>query len=693
MNTFRHAGWLIAIVMGLFQSTQGSASYGADVPLADAAALISAAEDRSRNIAFKSRMTTIKFDAERDPTDVTVSSPESATSHIRWDFLTSRYFASIDSVQRAVTAADKAQPPLFYGSRNEFAKNSHLMQFWSRGIATESPTVPDDTTEIDQSGRQGVIAPAAEERRRIQNAGFVAIHGMQVGVNWLPQLAWSRFSPPQKLSTILMEPLGEKDQSSVDHNNDGTWQVRIRRRSTATPYDWFIQYDPIRCRPLLSSWSIMTQASPDVMTESTRVYFEYSDDTAPCPRKVVLMELLGNPRGYQWEYDLVSYNTDVSDAEFQVTFPPGIEVTDYVRQSNYIVGVSAEEDEAAVERFMEREGLRQGGGTAPKARGVWPLIAVNAAVAMLIAIAVIWHRRRRTHPTALSIIPWIGCLVCTSAAASASPQSPVSVPYITQCGLTSSICVMRMLGINYKLDAMRAALASDHNGTKMSCIVDMLKAHGLDVDVRRGATVDGIDRSIRDGVVAIVAVRMKNGRWHYVVCLRHPRTGINVVVDVLVGTAQIHRGLDEAQLAGSGGVVAFVTKPRVAPTPDIIAFGTATMNIGRFAAGETSPRKVEIILENRSDRPVLVVSVLGACGCIAADWSRGLIPPKGRQPVVISVSPIGWAEKEQHKSIRALTQRGATAELTIVGGRGKATTTEVSAARVDVDVTEEFSRP
>jgi len=363
--------------------------------LVDAVSLISVAEGRVRNISFKSRMATIKASVERDPATVEVSSPESAVSRVQWDFATGRYNVSIESIQRAIIAGDKERSaPLFYGSRNEFAKNSQFMQFWSQGVVGESPVVPGDSAAIDQSGRQGVVAPAADECRRIQNAGFVAIHGMQVGVNWLPQLAWSRFSPPEKLSRILLEPLGAGDQTSVETSEDGFWRIHIRRRSAPTPYDWTIEYDPLRCRPIRSSWSVLTQIAPEVMAESTRVYFEYSDAMGACPKRVVLMELNGVPRGYQWEYDLLGYNEDVDDADFQVTFPAGIEVTDYVRQSNYIVGVSAEEDEAAVERFLEREGLLRGDNVVPEPKRTGFLVAVNVAVAFLITIGVIWRRRR-----------------------------------------------------------------------------------------------------------------------------------------------------------------------------------------------------------------------------------------------------------------------------------------------------------
>lgn len=506
----------------------------------DAILQISSHEGKIRSISFRCDVKSGVFESRESPTSMSVEDAEKSSSVVRWDFERNRYFARIHAIQRAILGGNSPDGvQAYYSSVAEFCNDGESFRNWRRGkvVVGEQPTVPDESTALDQSGRLGFVAAAAEEVTRLQGLGFVGIHGMQVGLCWIPTYTRSSLDPPQRLSEFLRRKLDGGDNIVVTSDESGQWLIHLKSyKSSRVPYDWELLYDPVLGRAVRVEWDTGSLDDATHWSPSTRIAYSYDSDTDLCPQNVVMVEMRGDPRGYSWAYREVTINPEVHDSDFRIDFPDGIEVTDHIAKSTYITGVSAADDESAVSRFMDREGLRPATPIQPqKGFGCWFFLANVAGIAIVIGILTWRHFRRSV----------IGVAVFVSLASNGMSQNlpshnahesdqVTSTPvYVRQCGLLSTLFILKYFQIEYTNEVLRSALIPTKEGIGLPDIVTVLNAYGLDTRLRQRVSVRDVNQMLDRGMLALIPIVLKNGRGHYLVAVKHPRTGENVIVDVL----------------------------------------------------------------------------------------------------------------------------------------------------------------
>ncbi|WP_010586674.1 DUF1573 domain-containing protein [Schlesneria paludicola] len=671
------------------------------VEIEQALAVVSRHEAEIQSVQFHCDFKTGEFESIDDLSKFRVEFEDRNSSLTKFDFDGRRFFCHSSRVSYAIfpgNTPDKAKG--FQSSLDEYANDGKVFQHWYRHVLTESgapPAIPDLETKLHQGNRQGFIATAADEDRMMQGIGYLKMQGLATGMIWAAPFIWPEFEIPQKLSEFIRDKTDPDDTVSVNALDDGLWEIIVvcDNEKRAVPYKWTLTYDPIRGRPMTVFWECYPKWRP-----RRKAFYEYDSPDAKFPSRVVLVTLPLGKGGIdgEWRYRDVEINPKLSDADFKLSFPKGTEVTDHTRQRTYIAGESAVDDDKAVRAFMESQGLNASPKTElveTKKSGFLLLLGINGVLVFALLIF-LWRRSKRSVAGLLLVLG-----ICSEASAAGPLQdqkSNMSIghesQYTTQCGMLSTLFILRHFDLNYSLNALDASFHPDDRGIPMSEIVSVLEAYGLECHPRKGVTVRDVTRMVDRGYLALIPVTLKNGRGHYLVGVKHAKTNELLAVDVPTLVAGLDQAITDAKLKETNGVVAFVSQNPRRPQRKIdVRFDQSVIDLGEIHPSDTAIRTVDAELVNHSASPVIVDEILTSCGCTTPNWTCGLIGANEKKTISFKVSVLGWTSGKQTKTVKAKLTGGDNTNLFITGTGVDAQQVHgifVSPKKIEVDATSLF---
>lgn len=138
--------------------------------------------------------------------------------------------------------------------------------------------------------------------------------------------------------------------------------------------------------------------------------------------------------------------------------------------------------------------------------------------------------------------------------------------YAVQCGLDAVVFALEHWNIEYPLAKVSEALPLTQAGISLADVHQVLLAFGLDAAARKDVNVRALTRALEADTLAIVPLRLPNGRAHYFVALLND-DGEPVVVDPPRKVWALPGGISEERLAKSGGVVLLVRRAKTGKKP------------------------------------------------------------------------------------------------------------------------------
>jgi hypothetical protein len=262
------------------------------------------------------------------------------------------------------------------------------------------------------------------------------------------------------------------------------------------------------------------------------------------PKMVQDVQLLDKPKIVsRLYYTNVKINEPIDERVYQLEFPAGSQVVDYVEKKAYTVGQTPKDEQEMIKAFVRLHGLTVPPTPLWKRALWWGVPGVFALSAGVFAV-----RRWRRQAVAAGLL---GLLLAGAGAAPAAEPTPGketnSGPkvHLSQCGFQVTVFTLAAFGVECDADQVAGALMpAGFDGISLAKVQETLQAHRLRAEARQHLTVAELKQALQSGWIAIIPVQGeptchdydfggKPSNWnHYVVALHHPESG-PVLIDVL----------------------------------------------------------------------------------------------------------------------------------------------------------------
>ena len=293
-------------------------------------------------------------------------------------------------------------------------------------------------------------------------------------------------------------------------------------------------------------------------------------------------------------------------------------------------------------------------------------------------VAVLGFRRWRA-----AALLFIGISVCSFANLSLAQESarvqagsvishaPLERIAVSRCGLRATLFALAYFDRRSNPSAVDGSLTPHWDGIALTEIVDVLTAHGLSVDVRKGVTLAQVAKAVTSTRMALLPVSMRNG-WNHYYLATVDADGNVVIVDPPHGVYPWKQALQPEALEPTGGIVAFIetsAKPkstdasRLSAAPPLFELGDMVVE----PANGNRVKDVQLELKNNGRTPVFVAEVRKSCGCTEPSWRGGLIPAGSARSMALTVSPSSWGVGQQEKHLRFVMADGSDFVVTLRG--------------------------
>ncbi len=737
----RWPGGLAAVFLLL--SAAGTASAD-DLAIEDVIDLIRSHEQRIQTFSYRCRLTSGRLKADT-PEIVWERKRRSGVfdSTVRVRPGEGLYYASWVGVSRAAVVGKNDL--LLTTSRREAAYDGKYFYTWYRTVEGLEPPPEDDlSADLDSDGHISL-----SDRNRYRDRGFLGTEGTVLGLIWMSPYFYPKNEDIQPLSDILRHRVDRNEYIRAWPLESGLWRIHYianEHPDVSYPYELEITYDPVIGRLVRLEWGRHNAADEtfwetleaeggkvtgdwirkygpfpeDTWQVAIRVTFEYEDKTTLLPCRVLRRRFLGVtediPESGLWEYSDIEVNPELTEADFQVTFPKGIQVTDYARGRMFTVGEGLEDDMESVLRFAglhgldRREAARQYG---PRS-GRWHwLVAVNGTAAVIAAVLLFrWYRRHTAAVLILAVLSGLSWGEVAHGRERIPDSWEIVLPngqriHNRQCGCLVTMFALQYFDVEFDVEVLRDALPPSPEGIRLLDIVHVLRGYGLETVARKSVDIDGF-RTMHDrGWIGIVPVLFRSAggfQGHYLVTLRD-RSGRHVAADILNHIVPIEKRLTEGVLSVHGGTVVFVTasaqerstgdsEPPMVPPG--VRLDRTSVDLGEFVVSGVEgirTQTVEFELKNESDRPVIVSNIETSCGCTAPAWRKGIILPGKGRIVPVTIRQSAWGTGPNRRYVEIAFVGGGTITGTITG-TGIAEHTRqpmvISRQSLFVDATEAF---
>lgn len=273
--------------------------------------------------------------------------------------------------------------------------------------------------------------------------------------------------------------------------------------------------------------------------------------------KFVTRENLADHRMDRLIFSNWRVNQPIPEDRFSFTFPPETRVTDHVRKVEYRVGKTPMDEAAAIQAYLNSQGLHETTIT-PWYRRRTFFMATAALLAILGMIVLIRCRMAK------AVVLVFGVLVIQPSPVAAEDK-PV---HKSACGFHVTIATLGIHGRKYDANKISAQLMKDSDhGISAKAIMDVLVEHDLEVAARTDVNKTEVVSLVRKGWTAIVATdgedpcfQLYPQMHHYVVLHNHPQRG-PVVLDILKPAVALEKsGVGDGSFSRKDLATLFVRK-------------------------------------------------------------------------------------------------------------------------------------
>lgn len=591
-----------------------------------------------------------------DPTSREVSK-ERSEGWVVLEPTSGRYRVEIETVQR------------WHGGVAPYAANRYSHSFDLKSERGLRASRPGTTPPAKDSPGQGEIWA--------ENGEFMRLYRWMSGAGFFPPYFVGR-----RLSDVLQE---ERDSLSISQS-DERWKITFRSTtilSSSEPFHFEIIFDPSKGMTMGCTVFNIRDGKPvtpwrRIDIEAQRVSKEF---WAP---KVVRDINLFAKTFDEIGYSDVKINNPVDESIFRVAFPPGTSVHDHINNTYYDVGAGPEGDQEAIRAFIKKEGLDIPVG-ATVAVSYWK---VGLLVAILAAVGVVgfltWKSvKRRTALVMLIVIP---AALLTGAVKAGEPRDRLvdlandDFP-ISQCGFNVSVFALEYFQLRCNARHVAVALRPTNEGTPLSDVQNVLRAHGLEAIGRQRVTMNEIKKSLKPGVLCIIPLNLSTDPkiHHYVVAVRHHERG-PLLVDVPRGTQPLvdEKFLTEtqAQMEEFDRTVLFVSSNRTkqAPLAGRVTLSPSQIDLGTFSETvikQDNVQKLKFTVQNAGETPVMVSHVTYECSCFSSQWNGGLLGPREAREVSFTVARDKWPFGKHRKNLNIVFGDASQRAIELTGDRPK----------------------
>jgi hypothetical protein len=390
-------------------------------------------------------------------------------------------------------------------------------------------------------------------------ATFLRGCGWFTGIGWFVDRYWN-----VTLADRIRREIALKQPVVISADADNQWHIELTDRGVDDDRTRVeIVYDPAR----------------GIITGVTR---KAGSSSEPWRRMDVKVQRVGNfwlPAELTWVYLLekpitfdriafsnVRVNEPADNRVFQLEYPPGTQVVDFVEKKAFTVGQNATEEQQMIEAFVATYGLAR--PVQPDSRWRQVLLFSGCTMAAVVGLLVL----RRIFKKQKAGVAAIVAFLLVGDQGTAGPEQNAK-PHLSQCGFQVTLFACSVFGIQVDANAvLRDLQPAGHDGISLGNIQRVLKRHGCSVEARKGTTVRELRNALNAGWMAITPVSGgptchdydfsgKAATWnHFVVATLQSQKG-PVVVDVLRSVTPLDKtDLSDIHLRDPQRVVLFVRR-------------------------------------------------------------------------------------------------------------------------------------
>jgi hypothetical protein len=194
--------------------------------------------------------------------------------------------------------------------------------------------------------------------------------GLEIGQAYLPPFVWSQEGRVQRLPDVLRPKLGKGLLISTSDDAHDQWDITFEEMvggccegdssgSSSSSCCCDPSLDLVRLRYVLAAGGAVSEATwsngspPQVWRRIVTESHHRNADGFWMPDQVSMIDRFDKYL-MRTRFSDVRVNEPMNDDTFHISFPAGTTVDDEIKQVRYVVGQMPEDDEAAVQRFCER---------------------------------------------------------------------------------------------------------------------------------------------------------------------------------------------------------------------------------------------------------------------------------------------------------------------------------------------------
>lgn len=648
----------------------------------DAAAAIRAFGSFAKCVSWKAQTTQAVLTDPADAASVESETPYVVEGVVRFDITTRRYWCEFSRVTEWLQGYD---PHL--GTQAGFSFDGETYRFWDRSSPGASLPTPADPAK-------GLITTSEKVGHGLE---FYDIWMRTLGADFLPPFTWTwEDAGPHELSDLITNPPGG-GEAAVSVLATGVWSIRVPLKfADGDSYAFVFDFDATRGCLVSGEW---LNGQPEKPWKRFEVDVEKSSSGMYLPREVRVIPLLDRRIVMtRIKYDAITLDTPVTSGSFEATFPPGTHVDDFLTDRSYVVGYSLDQNAQAIRDFVRDNQLQK--SEEPSLSSRLLLIMANIAIVAAVTIAYLLFSRRRPPRGSANVMVAIGfgCASVTPAIA-ISQETPAALKsdiHVMDCGLNACLFILEAFEVPYEARIVREALPASEQGVSALNVANVLMAHGLSVDARRGLTVNQLKARVNKNTIGILPLSTAGGKPHYF-CVATNSQGALLLVDVLRGIRPLEAALTAKAFQAHGGTVLFIERDLAVSATTAashLVLEPTSIDLGEFdldGSDASTPKVVDFTITNSGDRPLLIKRVTASCGCTKPDWSGGVLASREHRKLSVKILLGSWTEGRSSRDITFECGDESSTILKIFGSGVSNTQSrhvEILPARIDAGISQ-----
>lgn len=596
-----------------------------------------------------------------------------SASEVTFESSKSQFFATYNVLSESKDPEGKS---LYSKREMKYAHDgTQFMQLSLEHLTNELPDwqqLPENWKDVYAAPPAGIIDLPQNQSKYFQDdLSFMESTAVSCGIGWVTPFVYTMDEPIMKLSDLLQHRLDEGGEVIFQQTTEGLWDIHF-----GLPYGFRIYYDPVAGRIDKTLWGaciecpIESALTFNNMTFTDCAQYNYADSKSVLPNQVILVKAFGKKdkfvKGRQ-ESGLVmnftdqALNQNLNQNDFRIKFDKGTVIRDYINKRLFTEGDESTNDVEATRNFLSYNNLLE---NSDQRRVVQSppilnrsLIIINLGIIFVIIILIFilrWKQRKKIIPSILLV----GSLnLCSFSYA----NDELSQQYEKRCGQLVTIATLQLYGIEANADIIQQELKVGKRGVNLTRIQRVLSAYGIRVIGRKGLDLDDYKKYLTKSQIAIVPVVINDTTNHYILLLRRANDGKLVVVDPLKFVVPVADKANKVLTAMDG--ICLLCEGLDMSHEDYldhlkrnVSFDKRVIDVGDLSIlrNQEKPKKqIELIVSNKSDRPVLLDQFKGTCGCLSSSIHSCIIDANSSINIEAIIEKSAWGRGVHSKVLSA----------------------------------------